>query len=335
MGVENVILCDFVPAEKWVFLESLKKSTKYDWKVLVLENNYKPRINRIIDYFVFPMNLVMKRCEIDHILSWQQFYGIIYAFYLRLLHVKKRNRLIIMTFIYKPKKGIVGKIYLAFMKYSANNKYVDNIICFSSHECDFYKKIFQRDFRWVSLGIEDRKKEFEDAGKQLSQGERYYLAVGRSNRDYDFLIKAFKKMPYNLKIICDVLNLKGNDNISVYNNIKGDDYYRLLAGCYAVIIPLKDENISSGQLSLLEAIMMAKPVICTSTHGIRDYLKDNKGCISIKNNYAELRKAIEELEVPEVYSSKCYEARKTYEASFTIERMADQIAKIIVECGTD
>ena len=36
MGVENVILCDFVPAEKWVFLESLKKSTKYDWKVLVL-----------------------------------------------------------------------------------------------------------------------------------------------------------------------------------------------------------------------------------------------------------------------------------------------------------
>ena len=71
MGVENVILCDFVPAEKWVFLESLKKSTKYDWKVLVLENNYKPRINRIIDYFVFPMNLVMKRCEIDHILSWQ------------------------------------------------------------------------------------------------------------------------------------------------------------------------------------------------------------------------------------------------------------------------
>lgn len=329
MSVHNVILCDFIPCDKWEFLEELEKETQQNWRILPIENNFKKKYERIFDYFVFPMKLILGRNEIGSILSWQQFFGIVFAFYSRILHLKKKNSLTIMTFIYKPKKGIIGKVYLTFIKYAICSKYVDDIICFSSHECNFYKSIFFRKFNWARLGVEDRAEEFEEIGKKLSDKEHYYLAVGRSNRDYDFLIKAFKKAPYKLVIICDILKIESKGNIIIYNDVKGDAYYQMLAGCYAVIIPLKDENVSSGQLSLIEASMMSKPIICTRTYGIKDYLEDNKGCIPISNTSIELRKAIKMLENPNVYRNMSHEARRAYEEYFSMKQMADEIADIL------
>ena len=76
------------------------------------------------------------------ILCWQQFYGIALAFLFRLFKVRKRCKLVIMTFIFKPKSGFLGKLFKWFVYYSISSKYVDAIICTSKAEISLYAETF-------------------------------------------------------------------------------------------------------------------------------------------------------------------------------------------------
>ena len=54
----------------------------------------------------------------------------------------------------------------------------------------------------------------------------------------------------------------------------GEEYFKMLANCYCVVIPLKDKKISSGQLVLLQAMQFKKPIIITDTVTVKTYVKN-------------------------------------------------------------
>ena len=143
---ENLILVDFVPESNWKFKNDLEKRTGVNFKVRIEDtHNLQGKLSgiiRYISYFIVPLKYIIKRNQIECIVAWQQFYGLLFAFWMRLFHVKKKNKLIVMTFIYKKRKGIFGKIYFAFMKYIVCSAYVDVLQCFSEHECEMYSEIF-------------------------------------------------------------------------------------------------------------------------------------------------------------------------------------------------
>lgn len=326
--MENLILCDFLASEEWIFLKELKSITNYEWKTQCCASNYYSKGRRILSYFTFPFTIFKKRKKISNVIAWQQFYGIVLAFYMRLFHVKKECKLTIMTFIYKPKKGFIGNIYLKFLKYAIVNKYVDHIICFSSHECKYYEDIFGRKFEWCRVGIEDQISKFQVANTLPNRGG-YLLAVGRSNRDYKFLIDSMKDSEYNLRILCDELSAQKINNISIYDDVCDDTYYEMLSKAYAVIVPLSDKHISSGQLSLLEAMMFGKPIIITKTYGISDYVIDGKNCILIKNDKSDLNNAITKILDDVVYRKLSYNGRRIFLEKYSMSSMAKNIAEII------
>lgn len=177
--MENIVLCDFDADGEWSFLKELKKTTGYDWKPRCCASNYYAKWKRILSYFAFPFSIFLRRQRISNVIAWQQFYGIFLAFYMHIFKVKKSCKITIMTFIYKPKKGLAGKLYLEFLKYAIVNEYVDHIICFSSHECDYYKDIFGRKFEWCNVGIGDQIKRFEIANDSPIGGDIFWLLEGR------------------------------------------------------------------------------------------------------------------------------------------------------------
>ncbi len=259
--MKNVILIDFPKLKNWEFKLELNKQTNLEWEELELVSNELRKskfsnISRYIKYFSFPFRVFQKRKEYSNIIAWQQFYGLLYAFYSRLFHVKKKNKLIVMTFIYKPKRGFLGKVYHKFMKYIVSSKYVDKFICFSKNECEYYANIFnveKEKFEFCTLGIEN----IEIKDTSLSQ-EKTIISCGRSNRDYDFLYNTLKGTEYKLNIISDECLLQNTKNITIYNNIMGQDFLEMLNKSYLVIIPLLDENISAGQLVILQSMRVRK-----------------------------------------------------------------------------
>lgn len=88
------------------------------------------KLIRYAKYFLTPMKIAKNRNNYGKVLAWQQFYGLILAFYFRLMHVKESPEIVVLTFIYKPKKSLIGKIYDKFMRYIVTSGYIKYFVVF-------------------------------------------------------------------------------------------------------------------------------------------------------------------------------------------------------------
>ena len=246
-GQANLILLDSAPQPEWNFAALMEAETGEKWNIWHIDSHFSDSAwKKKAKFFLFPLKVLRHRREFGTILSYQQFYGLFFAFYSAIFHLKKHCHLIVTTFIYRPKQGWKGKLYAWFMCKAVNSPALDKIVCFSS-------------------------------GGHIPQGEeRFILAAGKSNRDYDFLVDALKDTPYQVRILSDAYNHPNpGSNIRIYHDVFGEKYYQMLSECCCVIVPLADARISAGQLVFLQAMMFAKPIITTeSDTKQRDALRD-------------------------------------------------------------
>lgn len=334
---ENIVLVDFKPENKWKFLDALNEKTNKEWKVIPYESN-KDRGNgfsnmkRYFKYFLFPFRIFLHRKTYAEIIAWQQFYGLIYAFYCKLFHCRKVNKLIVMTFIYKDKTGPLGLIYRSFIRYCIKSRYIDRIICFSSGECSYYSSLFHMDkdkFSFIPLGEELEESKPDDM-KEFSEDNDYILAIGYSCRDYDFLIDTLRNKNYKVRIY-EGKNMTHSDYIRMYKSISHDKLSALFANCRFIVIPLKNSNIAAGQLSMLHAMQLGKPVIVTDTKSARDYIIHGENGFIAPNKKQIWLNYIEKLyNNEELYQSMCRNALNRYHRYHSLEAMGRNIGNLVL-----
>lgn len=329
----NYILVDFCANNEWLFVKSLAIASKLPWVVISkVSNTFHGSVfsnfRRFFCFFFFPLSLVIQGVEKGSVLlAWQQFYGLNLAFWYRLFRIKKKHKLIVMTFIYKEKNGFVGKIYHMYMQFVVNSIYIDRYICFSSKECGYYKKLFNNDsFVYVPLGVPTI-----DICPSIQTNKKYIFSTGRSNRDYDFLVSTLYNLNYELHIACDNLsNYTSKGNVFIHRNMFSDDMIRCMNDAFCVVIILRDPNISAGQLVILQAMQLGKPVIVTKSNGICDYIEDGITGLLINNNKDELLVALHRLyNDTELYRQLSINARKAFVANHSIDVMGENVAKVV------
>ncbi len=296
MGRRNIVMCDFEGLELSDFVRGLEKKTQEKWVTISCACNGARRnsINKIIrycKYFWLPFKFFLMREKYDKIVGWQQFFGLILGFYCRLFKIKKKNFIVVKNFIYRPKKGIIGNIYYRFVRYIVESEYIDVIICDSRSNCKYCSDIFNADkgkFKFIPFGIKDfsEKFVFENESKKKAM-----LSLGRSNKDWNFLINALKNTAYELDIVCDELRDSGvSDNIHIHNGVWGGQSFRYIHDCLCVIIPVADGRISGGQTVLLQAMQFGKPIIVTSPSGLADdYVIDGYNGLVVEKTEESLR----------------------------------------------
>lgn len=296
----NVLLIDSDYDEAIPFVQGLKEETGEEWDIVLEQNNKIYGIRRYLKFFVVALKIFFERKKYANktVLCWQQFYGIAIAFFCRFFHVKKCFKLVIMTFIYKPKSGLAGKIFNTFIKYAITSQYVDKIILTTKSERRLYAEEFGVDenlFAFAHCGaIEYDPTQFDD--DKLKEQD-YFFSTGRSNRDYDFLIDAFTKSPYKLVIACDKLKRDKCKNVEIHNDIFGNKMLKYMRNSKAVVIALDNAEIAAGQLVLLHAMNMGTPVIITKSHGVTDdYVIDGYNGIVVSKDEESLMKAIRKID---------------------------------------
>lgn len=327
----NVVLADFSREGEWPFLKALESGSGSEWIVRTkvtnrLHGGAVKNMLRMCWYFLFPLAIVFRRKRYGKIVGWQQFYGLNFAFWCRLFHLKKVNDLTVMTFIYKKRNGLAGSLYHKYMKYIVTSRYIDRFICFSKKECEYYASDFGVDadrFCFVPLGVAPVKDmDVADDG--------FLFATGRSNRNYDFLVDALSGTSIPVKIACDsYVGQHIPDNIEVLRNCYGDDTFRLMAKCHCVLIPLEHLNMSSGHLVALQAMSLGKPVICTDADGIRDYVEAGKTGFLVPNKREAWLSALEYLKDRNFYNKMSDVARKAYDTRFSETVMYGRISELI------
>lgn len=135
--------------------------------------------------------------------------------------------------------------------------------------------------RYVPLNtnIADPKMETADDG--------FVLSAGRTLRDYATLLAAARQLPkLPTSVICgknDVQGLEVPPNVTVQHEVPRADYLDQLRRCRLVALPLLNTERATGQVVMLEAMAMGKPVITTRSPGTVDHLVHDKNGILIES----------------------------------------------------
>ena len=146
--------------------------------------------------------------------------------------------------------------------------------------------------------VDDR---FFTPGTGKLQSRSLIASVGLEFRDYKLLASATADLDLDVKIAgfsqfqsrtAEYLPkvMPANMSNKKYSWSELIDLYR---SADLVVICLKENTTAAGVTVLLEAMCCQKPIICTHTQGLKEYLQDEKAVITVESgNVRELRNAI-------------------------------------------
>lgn len=84
------------------------------------------------------------------------------------------------------------------------------------------------------------------------------------------------------------------DNVSVYNDISSDKFQELLSKAKIVVIPLKEDVGSSGQMLCIQAMRNAKPIVYCNVSSISYYFTPQSGYPYELGNIDSLRSSVKD-----------------------------------------
>lgn len=258
--------------------------------------------------------------------------------FLKKLLGRHRVKLILSMFIYTSDDGATWKQKIKYRYFRLVLRLASRIICHSKREVVKYNNLFEfQPNRFVyipyALYVDD-----PNINNFVPSVEPYILSAGRSGRDYDLLTHVFKDLlPYCLHIVCDsadaLVNTLSSANIKILRNCYGDSYLQEIKNSSLVVISLKANDISAGQMVMLQAMFYAKPIIITRTATTIDYVKHNETAWFIEQGDPQsLKMAIQHLISDPAESKRLGEnGRKLYESQHSISTYVKNILKIIKE----
>ena len=107
----------------------------------------------------------------------------------------------------------------------------------------------------------------------------FVLCAGRTLRDFDTLARAAPAIRAPVVAVCGHGDLRGPNrpaNLEVRREILRHAYLDLLRRCTAVALPLRPVPRSTGQVVMLEAMALGKPVVTNPAPGTLDHIRDGE-----------------------------------------------------------
>lgn len=334
--MESVLLADCEAQE----VQSLAKGLGESFSIRSHISNWKrtgkvSEVKRYLKYFQVGFSYFLHRKQYDAVVGWQQFYTLIDSFFCSVFRVKKVNRLIALNYTYKPKAGKTGEIYRWFMQKCLNPVYMDYIHVLSDAYADRVSAEFgfpRERILVTCFGINDPLPEYSCmASPEGYMRDGYALAIGRSNRDYDFLIEAWKTIDYPLVIICDTYGKTvESSNITIYRNVAGAESYPWIANCGLMVIPTDDGTICSGDTVLLSAMASKRKILLTIPCTLADmYVEDGKTALLAPKDLNAFRETVSEALNDPQYADMGERARAVYLERFSREKMGQILSQMI------
>ena len=336
---ENILLADCEHEE----VSSLAESLHYSSQPFIIKShiaNWKrtgkfSELRRYAKYFLVALRYFFRRKKYAAIVGWQQFYALIYCFYCAIFSVKKSNVVVALNFTYKEKQGRFAKLYKWFMQKCVTPKYLDYIHVPSWDYADFVHREFGFPMDRIIVtpfGVNDKFAELSQIASPKNFSENSYaLAIGRSNRDYDFLINAWRNINYPLVIISDTYKGSINtSNITLLTNVAGKESYPWIVNCGLMIVPIDDGTVCSGDTVLLTAMSLKRKIIVTTPSTLAEmYVIDGENAVLSKKDEVLFKTVVDDVLFSGKYEDLGERARESFLKKFTRKSMGAQLTKIL------
>jgi glycosyltransferase involved in cell wall biosynthesis len=243
----------------------------------------------------------------------------------RRLPFAAKPRIVFMPFIFTQRANrAVNRFRLAYYRFVVRR--VSCAICHSTLEVQRYERLFEgcgAAFVFVPWGTyvpEPSEILRSGAPVRARNDTPVVVAAGRSGRDYPTLVAAVHDLPCRVAIICnETAGLGGvvaSPQVEIMMSCFGTDYLRQLLDADVVVVPLRVEDISAGQMVMIQAMALARPLVVTQTPTVGDYLEDGDNAVLVaRGDAGALRRAIAGLLADPAYAHALGKrAREAYSA---------------------
>lgn len=268
----------------------------------------------------------------DVVVLNSHFEVVIFALFKLLLPREKRPDTVYLGFIYTPRsRPWMQRLRQSYFEMVF--RMADQIICHSKNERDLYGKIFKNakdKFCYMPYGMYVTGEECHRVNASAIQkiDPPRIFSAGRSGRDYSTLTKAVAATGISTHIVCDrrapMEGIEIPPEVSVLTNCYGKDYLKELEKASIVVIPLLVDDISAGQMVLIQAMAYRKPIIITRTITVQEYIQHERECLLVeRSDAAGLQQAIGRLlNDSELATRLANSARQAYERHFSMRAYA-------------
>jgi glycosyltransferase involved in cell wall biosynthesis len=324
---------------KWSFVRFLKSRVERlcILQPLLPKNAANGRITTIsifLSEFYMPFVALFLRKDTDVIISWQMRIGVIYGILKRLFHHRKPPLHIVQDFhVDLTRNDWLYRARMAFMKLALPG--IDFFCCTSTEEETIYSRMFgiPKD-RILFLPLTPPSNDCQDAAGTRSD---YIFSFGNSDRDYDTLIEAVAKLNIRTVILSQRYHPQKalpEHVIHIHNRISEKELNQWIVSSRMVIVPLKDYQVSAGQLSLLQVMALGRPVIVTRNMATREYAVHHRTALFYAaKDSVELADHIQYLWDHERISEEIGKHAKQVCSAF-IDRRAARFAHLLEQCST-
>ena len=271
-----LILINWQEQGGWSFLGVLNKRVK---KTVILQplsfrwggNGIFTKISNYLAEFYVPLIAVFRKTQHDVIISWQMRIGICYGILNRVFHDRKPPLHIIQDFhVDLTQNRKFYQLQISLLKLAIPG--IDYFCCTSSEEEAIYSRMFNISRQQIAfLPLMPPKHYFDEPDRPQQD---CILSYGKSDRDFDTLVRAVT--PLNIKTF--IISNKYKPQVPIAENvclvrkhISDEEMIQRIASSRIVVLPLKDYQISAGQLSMLEVMALGRPLIITMNMATKEY----------------------------------------------------------------
>jgi glycosyltransferase involved in cell wall biosynthesis len=284
-----------------------------------------PALRRLLSPFVELVSVIKHAYKYDVVINANIKTAQLFGLYRSLFRIRRPKHMILELMLDEDKKTLLWKMKKLIQRLAFASA---NLICVSStHEVAYYAKRFRLSedrFRFLPFHtnvIEPRA---------LDCAQNYILSAGKTGRDYATLAQAVRDLDRDTIVISDRENARDvvfPQNAKVFYDISYSDYLHFLYNCLFVVVPLKKLIKSSGQVVILEAMALGKPVIATRTGGTIDYIESGvNGILVPVGDPRALRDAIANLLAqPDLRRELAANALESVKKNYTFDKYTRRI----------
>jgi glycosyltransferase involved in cell wall biosynthesis len=164
--------------------------------------------------------------------------------------------------------------------------------------------------------------------------EPFILSMGSAKRDYATLFGAVKKLGYKTLVIASpwaLQNLEVPKNVRILSNLSHAECREYVQKALINVVPINNNKTASGQVTVIEAMKYARPVIATECIGTVDYIQSGKnGLLVPPGSVDALASAIEELWNNASFRTQLgTDAKRTAEENYSDSATAMHLRRIL------
>ncbi len=338
---------------RWYIAVHWLRNASEKWRL----TEFVPNEDRALDFNVIPANYVIDRSrKVSGLEAWRHYMrqgneawraaneagapcGVITSFPQLPIAIGLRKRLASSSIPLVAWTFNLGRLYPGLRRRLSRValQAVDRFIVHSRAEVMVYSEwlgIPAERFQFVPFETATRRIEFPE-----NLSEPFVVSIGSARRDYQLLFSVMAELRYPTVVVAAahaVAGLRVPPNVTIRSGLSVEQCFELMQRARFNVIPVANQTTASGQVTLLDAMMFARPVIVTSCPASVDYVTHGKDALLVRHaDHADLKMMMQRLwEDEPLRQALGAAARQTALATFSEEAIGIVMSRILREVGS-